>query len=263
MSWIPHFDESQAKGNRNAENGFPDTVVRTPLVLVQECQRAFDAGLLIAASTLAVMIPDVCANLAGTGYREWCEKYMELSVSSEEFARGDIRTQGELRDELDEVFTREFSASDMQQLRNALLHASSVVIKGKGDRYTPYNAIGLVIHLNKFDSLSLIGSRSKVTQPEKAERQDGNWSICKNFDCEKPYEEGCPIICEHHLLKSLGYQCDLNLDVLITLVTRGVAAFLREHPELNKEQRQEFAKTGIVDFRPMEALQDQLPGAAL
>ena len=57
------------------EYGFPTVVCRTPSRLVEECENAFDAGLLLAALTLVVTIPDVCANIDGTDYRKWCKEY--------------------------------------------------------------------------------------------------------------------------------------------------------------------------------------------
>ena len=37
---------------------------------MEECEKAFDAGLLLAALNLVVTIPDVCANIDGTDYRD-------------------------------------------------------------------------------------------------------------------------------------------------------------------------------------------------
>lgn len=60
------------------EYGFPTVVCRTPSRLVEECESAFDAGLLLAVLTLVVTIPDVCANIDGTDYRKWCKEYLGL-----------------------------------------------------------------------------------------------------------------------------------------------------------------------------------------
>lgn len=43
------------------EYGYPTVIHRTPSRLVEECEIAFDAGLLLAALSLVVTIPDVCA----------------------------------------------------------------------------------------------------------------------------------------------------------------------------------------------------------
>lgn len=43
---------------------------------MEECEKAFDAGLLLAALNLVVTIPDVCANIDGTDYRKWCKEYL-------------------------------------------------------------------------------------------------------------------------------------------------------------------------------------------
>ena len=56
----------------------PHRRLRTPSRLVEECENAFNAGLLLAALTLVVTIPDVCANINGTDYRKWCKEYLGL-----------------------------------------------------------------------------------------------------------------------------------------------------------------------------------------
>lgn len=59
-------------------------VFRTLSRLVRECGDAFDASLLLAALTLVVTIPDVCANIDGTDYRRWCERYLGLANDGKE-----------------------------------------------------------------------------------------------------------------------------------------------------------------------------------
>lgn len=56
------------------EYGFPTVIYRTPSRLVEECEEAFDVGLLLAALSLVVTIPDVCANIAGVKYLDWCKE---------------------------------------------------------------------------------------------------------------------------------------------------------------------------------------------
>lgn len=130
------------------EYGFPTVVCRTPSRLVEECEKAFDAGLLLAALTLVVTIPDVCANIDGTDYRKWCKEYLELPNDGRKMTNA---RKGEKRpDEIIEGFeTIEdrgiFTASDLYQLRCAVIHAGSSVIEGRGEAYSPYKAIGVCV----------------------------------------------------------------------------------------------------------------------
>lgn len=68
------------------EYGFPTVIYRTPSRLVEECEKAFDAGLLLAALSLVVTIPDVCARAAGIQYIDWCVKYLELPNTGEKMS---------------------------------------------------------------------------------------------------------------------------------------------------------------------------------
>lgn len=123
------------------EYGFPTVIYRTPSRLVEECEEAFDAGLLLAALSLVVTIPDVCANIAGVKYLDWCKRYLELPNSGEKIAaaRKEQKTEEEISEAFDAITARGiFTASDFYQLRCAVVHAGSSVVKGKGEDYSPY-----------------------------------------------------------------------------------------------------------------------------
>ena len=130
------------------ENGFPAVVCRTPSRLVEECENAFDAGLLLAALTLVVTIPDVCANIDGTDYRKWCEEYLGLPNDGRKMtnARKGEKRPDEIKEEFETIEKRGiFTASDLYQLRCAVIHAGSSVIEGRGEDYSPYKAIGVCV----------------------------------------------------------------------------------------------------------------------
>lgn len=58
---IANWKPTPSKGLKCSDNeyGYPTVVYRTPSRLVEECENAFDEGLLLAALTLVVTIPDV------------------------------------------------------------------------------------------------------------------------------------------------------------------------------------------------------------
>lgn len=82
-SWRP----APSGGLESAANeyGYPTVIHRTPSRLVEECEIAFDAGLLLAALNLVVTIPDVCAKAVGMKYTDWCVKYLDLPISNHLF----------------------------------------------------------------------------------------------------------------------------------------------------------------------------------
>lgn len=84
------------------EYGFPTVIYRTPSRLVEECEEAFDAGLPLAALSLVVTIPDVCANIAGVKYLDWCKRYLELPNSGEKIAAA--RKEQKTEEEISEAF---------------------------------------------------------------------------------------------------------------------------------------------------------------
>lgn len=105
------------------EYGSPTVIHRTPSRLVEECEIAFDAGLLLAALSLVVTIPDVCAKAVGMKYTDWCVKYLDLPNTGEKMnaERKDEKSQDEISDELNGITARgAFTASDLYQLRCAV-----------------------------------------------------------------------------------------------------------------------------------------------
>lgn len=108
------------------EYGYPTVIHRTPSRLVEECEIAFDAGLLLAALSLVVTIPDICAKAVGMKYTDWCVKYLDLPNTGEKMnaERKDEKSQDEIGDELNGITARgAFTASDLYQLRCAVVHA--------------------------------------------------------------------------------------------------------------------------------------------
>lgn len=145
-SWRP----APSGGLESAANeyGYPTVIHRTPSRLVEECEIAFDAGLLLAALSLVVTIPDVCAKAVGMKYTDWCVKYLDLPNTGEKMnaERKDEKSQDEISDELNGITARgAFTASDLYQLRCAVVHAGSSVIEGKGKDYSPYKVIGVCV----------------------------------------------------------------------------------------------------------------------
>ena len=130
------------------EYGFPTVIYRTPSRLVEECEKAFDAGFLLAALNLVVTIPDVCANIDGTDYRKWCKEYMELPNDGRKMtnARKSVKCSEEIKEGFETIEAQGiFTASDFYQLRCAVIHAGSSVIEGRGEEYSPYKAIGVCV----------------------------------------------------------------------------------------------------------------------
>ena len=74
---IAAWEPKPSSGLASSENssGLPIVVLRTPMNIVAECEKAYDAGLLFAALALVVTVPDICSCLDGTDYRTWAAKY--------------------------------------------------------------------------------------------------------------------------------------------------------------------------------------------
>ena len=128
------------------ECGFPTVIYRTPSRLVEECEIAFDAGLLLAALSLVVTIPDVCAKAVGMKYIDWCVKYLDLPNTGEKMnaERKDEKSQDEISDELDGITARgAFTASDLYQLRCAVVHAGSSGYASKATSAESSRATGI------------------------------------------------------------------------------------------------------------------------
>lgn len=204
------------------EYGFPTVIYRTPSRLVEECEKAFDAGLLLAALSLVVTIPDVCARAAGMQYIDWCVKYLELPNTGEKMSaeRRDEKSQGEISEELYAITARgAFTASDLYQLRCAVIHAGSSVIEGKGEDYSPYKVIGVCVQGDARGIVASYGHTGTGAEDLK--------------DCE--------------------YDCVIKLEGLISLMAKGVVSFLEEDPRRDCERtiKSGIDRRGVTDFRPL------------
>lgn len=210
--------------SRVNEYGFPTIVHRTPTKLIEECERAFDAELLLAALCLAVTIPDVCAKIAGTDYRKWCEEYLDLTNDGAkvDYARKKTKTQREVDKGFEAIEQRGlFTASDLYNLRCAVVHAGSASIEGKSENYTPYHVIGVCV---QGDASSVVASYGHTGSG---------------------IEE----------LRNCAYDCNIKLEGLISLIAKGVCRFIEEDPGRDCEysrQGNEFNRIGVVDFRPLK-----------
>lgn len=122
-----------------------------------------------------------------------------------------------------EIFLRGgFTVSDLYQLRCAVVHAgsSSIEDKNKGSVYSPYRVIG-------------VSTGSGVDKPIASY---GHTAIGLGQ------------------LENCAYDCTVNLEGLISLMAQGVARFVKERPEMNREcsTKEGFNRLGIVDFRPLQ-----------
>lgn len=204
------------------EYGFPTVVCRTPSSLVEECENAFDAGLLLAALTLVVTIPDVCANIDGTDYRRWCKEYLGLPNDGRKMAnaREGEKRPYDIKEGFEKIEDRGiFTASDLYQLRCAVIHAGSSVIKGRGEEYSPYKAIGVCV---QGDARGIIASY-------------GHKGI------------------GHGSQQDSAFDCVVKLEGLIFLIAKGVCKFVEEDPERDREYStgKGLSRQVVVDFRPL------------
>lgn len=224
MTVIADWEPMPSVGLKCSDNeyGFPTVVCRTPSRLVEECENAFDAGLLLAALTLVVTIPDVCANIAGTDYRKWCKEYLGLPNDGRKMtdARKSEKRSVEIKEGFETIGTRGvFTASDLYQLRCAVIHAGSSVIEGRGEEYSPYKTIGVCV---QGDARGIIASYGH--------KGIGHGS-----------QQGC------------AFDCVVKLEGLISLIAKGVCKFVEEDPERNREYStgNRLSSQGVVDFRPL------------
>ena len=206
----------------NNEYGFPTVICRNPSRLVEECENAFDKGLLLAALTLVVTIPDVCANIDGTDYRKWCMKYLALPNDGKEMTneRKSEKFPDEIKEGFETIENRGiFTASDLYQLRCAVIHAGSSVIEGYGEKYSPYKAIGVCVQGDTCGIIAIYGHKEI--------------SFGSQRDC--------------------AFDCAVKLEGLISLIAKGVCKFIEEDPERNREYstEKELSLQGVVDFRPL------------
>lgn len=200
---------------------YPEVVYRTPTRLVRECEDAFDAGLVLAALTLVVTIPDVCANIAGNDYRGWCRKYLSLAEGGGKMSdeREGNRQSDEVEGGLVTIGERGiFTVSDLYQLRCAVVHSASSVIEGKGSGYSPYKSIGVCI----------LGDANKIVA-SYGHTATGTVALT---DC--------------------AYDCVVVLEGLISCIAKGVSKFVQDNPNLDREfdSGGMCLRRGVVDYRP-------------
>ncbi len=216
---------SEAENEVSSPQGAPRIIERSPRNLIGEARMAFDAGLLISCLTVLVTIPDVCANLIDSGnkdgQRDWCTRYLGLPGTP---VVDDIdRSREQSRDHIERTMSalmREdnFTASDFCQLRNAVLHTGSSIVDGAGAKHSPFHSIGI----QAFDKDSqLVIGYGATSSPEP-----------------NGVEGDCRI------------KITLNLTALLAHMEKGVARFLNEYPDLDREKGKWDCLTwGIVDFR--------------
>lgn len=208
------------------EYGFPTVIYRTPSRLVEECEEAFDVGLLLAALSLVVTIPDVCANIAGVKYLDWCNEYLGLPNDGRKMtsARKGEKRPDEIKEGFEAIEDRGiFTASDLYQLRCAVIHAGSSAIEGRGEEYSPYKAIGVCV---QGDARGIIASYGHKGIGYGSQQ-----------DC--------------------AFECVVKLEGLISLIARGVCKFVEEDPERDREYStgKELSRQGVVDFRSINKKQ--------
>lgn len=210
-----------------ADAAKPPTIYeRKPSSLVAEARKAYDAGLFVACLTVLVTIPDVCASLIGSqgssmDQRAWCIRYLGLpkDPGSDPEEKNLDKTGEDISTALDGLLSAgAFTASDFSQLRNSVLHAGSSVIAGKGEKYSPYHAVGVSV-TNRDDQLVIrVGSVSKPT------------GGALETDCR--------------------YGLEISLPALLKRMEGAVAKFLAEFPLLDVEQGKGVSlEYGIRDLR--------------
>lgn len=94
--WCP----KPSPGLQSRENAFglPTVVPRTPVNLMRECEMAYDDGLVLAALTLVVTVPDVCSRIDGTDYRTWAAEYLHLENDGKRMddERNDLKSEADV-----------------------------------------------------------------------------------------------------------------------------------------------------------------------
>lgn len=215
-----------SSGLQSWENafGFPTVVLRTPVNLMKECEKAYDEGLLLAALALVVTVPDVCSRIDGTNYRAWAAKYLHLEGDGKRMddEREVLKSEADVERGFDEILSNGiFTASDLYQLRCAVVHAGSSSIDGKGSAYSPYRVIGVSVGFGADKLVAQFGHTANGMEQ----------------------------------LENCSYDCVVSLEGLISLMAKGVARFVEEHPEKNHEysSKEGFGRLGITDFRSLQS----------
>lgn len=207
------------------EYGFPTAIHRTPSRLVEECEIASDAGLQLAALSLVMTIPDVCAKAVGMKYIDWCVKYLDLPNTDEKMnaERKDEKSQDETSEELDGTTARGlFTVSDLYQLRCAVVHAGSRSSRAKERITAPTKLSGVCVHGDAHGVVASYGHTGVGAEN----------------------------------LKACAYDCVIKLEGLISLMAKGVVSFLEEDPERDCERgiKTGIDRRGVTDFRPLSRI---------
>lgn len=110
-----------------------------------------------------------------------------------------------------------FTASDLYQLRCAVVHAGSSVIEGKGEKYSPYKVIGVCVQGDKHGIIASYGHTGTGIESQQ--------------DC--------------------AFDCVVKLEGLISLIAKGVCKFVEEDPERDREYStgKGLYRQGVVDYR--------------
>ena len=177
---------------------------------------------IVSALTLVVTIPDVCANIDGTDYLTWCKEYLGLANDGRNMTneRKSEKSPDEIKEGFETIEERGiFTASDLYQLRCAVIHAGSSTIEGGGKKYSPYKAIGVCVHGNTCGIIAIYGHKEI--------------NLGSQQDC--------------------AFDCVVKLEGLISLIAKGVCKFVEEDPERDREYStaKGLSRQGVVDFRPL------------
>lgn len=195
----------------------PPIRYRTPTALVREARRAYDAELFMAALTVAVTIPDICAKSTRLSYWEWCDVYFENDVES-------IYVAPELFAEAPGVYEEicekgVLTGSVLNQLRCAVLHSGSSLVEGAGARFSAFRCLDVCVQDDPEPLITCIGSSRHCSK-------DGRTATT--------------------------FHCTINLLGLICRLERAVLRFVEENPSRDREYRGSgsvFVEAGIVDYR--------------
>ncbi len=205
----------------------PPVIERSPSRLITEARNAYDAGLFVACLTILVTVPDVCAKLRTAqgkvryGQRDWCADYLGLPPGPvcTDIDRSSDQTPQKIAGTLKQLErARNFTASDFAQLRNAVLHTASSVIDGPGAKYSPFHSISVQVTDLSNQLVIAYGASSRPTGGDT------------ESDCR--------------------FKLTISLTALLAQMEKGVASFLEDFPELDKELgKWEVLNWGIVDLR--------------
>ena len=150
---LDELDFTDPDDRGDALRQFPKPIYRSPTQLVKEARDAYDSGLFIAALTVLVTIPDVCATLDkgggahGSDYINWCIEYAGLreDTNLERIDRDHVDISS-LTEPDDLLHLGELSGRALYQLRCACLHnGSAMTTDAELKKKVPYHIISVVV----------------------------------------------------------------------------------------------------------------------